>query len=173
VGAGLAGLACAYELKKVGLLATLYEASARVGGRCFSMGGSFPGPVNFPGQVVERGGEFIDTSHKTMLGYAREFGLTLEDVNKAPGEVVYFFDGSSVPERNVVEEFRALVSTMRVDLRALSNAPTADNHTPADVALDFVNLEQYLKTRGAGSLAFAAIEQAYIAEYGLTIVRVA
>ena len=70
-----------------------------------------------------------------------------------------------------MEEFRALVSAMRLDLRVLSNTPTADNHTPADVALDFTDLEQYLETRGAGRLAFGAIEQAYIAEYGLSIDR--
>ena len=61
VGAGLAGLACGDELRQHGVLATIYEASNRAGGRCFSLGGAFPGPVNFPGQVVERGGEFIDT----------------------------------------------------------------------------------------------------------------
>ena len=31
VGAGLGGLACAYELKKAGLSATVYEASDRLG----------------------------------------------------------------------------------------------------------------------------------------------
>src|SRR5262249_56833192 len=60
IGAGLAGLACGDELRRHGVLATIYEASDRSGGRCFSLGGAFPGPVNFPGQVVERGGEFID-----------------------------------------------------------------------------------------------------------------
>src|SRR5262245_55187575 len=36
VGAGLAGLSCAYELKKAGVPSTIYEASSRVGGRCWS-----------------------------------------------------------------------------------------------------------------------------------------
>ena len=35
VGAGYAGLACGLELKQHGILATIYEASNRVGGRCF------------------------------------------------------------------------------------------------------------------------------------------
>jgi monoamine oxidase len=82
VGAGLAGLACGYELKKNGINATLYEASNRTGGRCYSLGGAFPGAVTFPGQVVERGGEFIDNLHKTMLGYVQEFKLQVEDVSK-------------------------------------------------------------------------------------------
>src|SRR3990172_11623678 len=52
VGAGLAGLACCYELKKNGINATLYEATNRVGGRCASLAGFFPD------QVAELGGEF-------------------------------------------------------------------------------------------------------------------
>jgi monoamine oxidase len=169
VGAGLAGLTCAYELRKAGIQAAVYEAAQRPGGRCYSMGGQFSGPVNFPGQVVERGGEFIDTLHKTMLGYAKEFRLTLEDVSKSPGEVFYYFAGAAVPESKVVEEFRAFVPAMRTDLRTLSAAPTADNHTPDDVKLDVISLGEYLHTRGAGRVIREVIEQAYIAEYGRSL----
>jgi monoamine oxidase len=78
VGAGLAGLACGDELNNNGIHATLYDANNRVGGRCFSLGGFFPG------QVAERGGEFIDNLHKTLPGYAKRFNLALEDVEKEP-----------------------------------------------------------------------------------------
>jgi monoamine oxidase len=163
VGAGLAGLACADELKRNGIAATLYDANNRAGGRCWSLGGFFPG------QVAERGGEFIDNLHKTMLGYAQQFNLQLEDVEKNPaGEVFYFFNGQQYPESAVVDEFRVLVSAMRDDLRTVGH-PTGDNHTDADVALDFTNLSDYLVSRGAGPILFQAIEQAYIAEYGLEI----
>ena len=163
VGAGLAGLSCGHELKKAGVSAALYEASSRPGGRCYSLRGIFPG------QVAERGGELIDNLHKTMIGYAREFGLTLEDIGKQPGEIFYHFDGVRVPEATVVEEFRAFVAAMRNDLRTISAEPTADNHTPADVALDLTSLRQYLETRGAGRIAAKAIEEAYVAEYGREI----
>ena len=73
VGAGLAGLACADTLQTAGLNATIYEARRRVGGRVCSMGGLFPGPVEFPGQVVEKGGEAINTTNSTMKSYALEF----------------------------------------------------------------------------------------------------
>jgi NADPH-dependent 2,4-dienoyl-CoA reductase/sulfur reductase-like enzyme len=56
VGAGMAGLACADTLRVRGIRATLHEGRERVGGRVWSMGASFAGPVEFPGQVVERGG---------------------------------------------------------------------------------------------------------------------
>lgn len=167
VGAGLAGLVCGYELKKNGILATLYDANNRIGGRCFSLGGSFSGPVNFPNQVVERGGEFIDNLHKTMLGYVQQFGLTLEDMGKQPGEIYYYFNGQRYPESVVVAEYRNLVAAMRGDLVKLSGAPTADNHTDADVSLDNMSLLDYLERRQAGNVIKAAINAAYAAEYGL------
>jgi monoamine oxidase len=43
VGAGLAGLTCAYRLKRDGVAATIHEASSRVGGRCFTRRGHFAG----------------------------------------------------------------------------------------------------------------------------------
>jgi len=163
VGAGLAGLACGDELRKNGINATLYDANSRVGGRCFSLRNFFPG------QVAERGGEFIDNLHKTMLGYAQEFNLELEDVEKEPpGEVFYFFDGQRFPESQVVDEYRNLVASMHDDLRMLT-PPTADNHTADDEKLDFTNLQEYLDARGAGGLIKAAVKAAYIAEYGLEI----
>jgi monoamine oxidase len=166
VGAGLAGLACGDALKSSGINATLYEASARTGGRCFSL------PDFFPGQTAERGGEFIDTGHKTMIKYAQRFDLALEDVNKRPGDVFYFFDGQSYPEAMVVDEFRDFVAAMQADLRTLSNEVTADHHTDTDEMLDNTNLLAYLEGANGGGLsagfvAKSAIIEAYKAEYGL------
>ena len=163
VGAGLAGLSCADRLRTRGVAATVFEAADRVGGRCFSLSGVFPG------QVVERGGELIDNLHKTMIGYAKRFGLTLEDYEKQPGEVFYRFDGQPWPEDAVVDEFREFVAAMRRDLRTLSSAPTADASTPGDLALDVMTLGEYLVTRRAGPVVAKAIESTYEAEFGLEI----
>ncbi|MBS0156416.1 MAG: FAD-dependent oxidoreductase [Nitrospira sp.] len=167
VGAGLAGLACADTLKAQGIRASLYEAAAHAGGRCSSLRGFFPG------QVAERGGELIDNLHKTILGYAQRFGLIVEDVNKEPGEVFYYFAGQRYPEAAIVNEFRDFVSVMRTDLSRLSRAVTAISHTPDDVTLDRTNLLAYLEGQNgagmkAGPLAKAAIIAAYEGEYGLT-----
>lgn len=166
VGAGLAGLACADTLKTRGIRATIYEATDRAGGRCWSL------RDRFPGQVAERGGEFIDTLHTMMMGYARRFRLRLEDVNKEPGEVFYHFYGQRYSEAAVIAEFRDFVSVMRIDLNRLSKEVTAHSHTPDDVTLDRISLQAYLEGRNgagvpAGPIAKAAIIAAYEAEYGL------
>jgi monoamine oxidase len=160
VGAGLAGLQCAHELGRGGLVPTLYEAGSRVGGRQFSLRGMFPG------QVAERGGELIDNLHKTMLGWVKTLKLTREEMWKGGGEVFYYFDGQRVSEATIVDEYRAFVAAMRPDLRASSGSPTADAFNAADSALDQTTLADYLASRGCGPNARKAIEAAYLAEYG-------
>jgi monoamine oxidase len=166
VGGGLAGLACADALAGNRATVTIYDANTRTGGRCLSLRGFFPG------QVAERGGEFIDNLHKTMLQYARRFDLAVEDVNKEPGEVFYFFDGERIPEPVIVDEFREFVGVMRRDLVRLSSEVTVDSHTDFDVELDNTSLEAYLDGQNgantaAGTIARAAIGEAYVAEFGL------
>ena len=52
VGGGLAGLHCAYRLRKLGIFATVHEAGRRVGGRVFTDRTTFP-----EGMHCELGGE--------------------------------------------------------------------------------------------------------------------
>jgi monoamine oxidase len=120
--------------------------------------------------VAERGGEFIDNGHKTMIGYAQRFDLALEDVNKGPGDAFCYFFGQHHSESEVVDEFRELVDAMRDDLRTVGN-PTADSFTQADTVLDRTSLGEYLETRGAGDLIKAVIDVAYTIEYGLEVDR--
>ena len=162
VGAGLAGLTCAAELARLGVQASVFEASGRVGGRCSSLRGYFPG------QVVERGGEFISSNHHTMLGFAREFGLELETSSELPGTAYYNFGGQSYSEAQVAEEYRAFAASIREDLFTLS-FPTADRFTEADALFDYMSLEDYLILHGAGNLLRTVISAAYLSEYGASI----
>ena len=75
VGAGLAGLTCAYRLKRSGIIATVYEANTRLGGRCWTRRGDFA-----QGQIAEHGGELIDQGHTTIRHLAQELGLPLDNL---------------------------------------------------------------------------------------------
>src|SRR5712691_5843750 len=72
VGAGLAGLTCAYRLAQRDVPVDVYEARDRVGGRCWSSGG-WP-----DGQVIEHGGELIEDWQSSILAMIEELGLELE-----------------------------------------------------------------------------------------------
>src|SRR5437870_3038496 len=84
VGAGLAGLTCAYRLKQAGYVAQVYEAHpTRVGGRCWSYS-PLRSPYPFAdGQVAEHGGELIDQGHTAMRQLANELGFTLDNLLQA------------------------------------------------------------------------------------------
>jgi monoamine oxidase len=163
VGAGLAGLACADQLRLNGVAATLYEGNNRVGGRQYSQSGFFPG------QVVEMGGELIDTSQKNMINYARTFNLTLEDYLKEPGDTFYYIDGEAVPESSVVDSYRAFTQNLTKDLQGISAAPTADTHNTYDVQIDSMSIADYLSARGADTLLSHVVQAAYVGEYGREI----
>lgn len=162
LGGGLAGLAAADRLAAAGITATIYEATDRVGGRQHSLRG------RFPGQVAELGGELIDNLHKTMLRYARSFGLTLEDLGKAPGEETFYFYDRHWTEAEAVAEFRVFSARAQADLRASSGSPTALVHNDADVRLDRLTLQAFLDHHAADlPLIRALLIEAYEAEYGL------
>jgi monoamine oxidase len=71
VGAGISGLAAAYEAKKAGLSFVVLEAKDRVGGRIHSH--TFSNSL-----VVELGAEWIGKTHSHLLKVCRELGITLE-----------------------------------------------------------------------------------------------
>ena len=81
VGAGLAGLGCAFRLWHAhGVRSEIYEANpVRAGGRVYTLRGFFAG-----GQYTEQHGEFISSEHTQMRKLAAAFHLTLDNVNRYP-----------------------------------------------------------------------------------------
>jgi monoamine oxidase len=75
VGAGIAGLTCAWRLRQAGIPVRLYEAQNRIGGRMLSLTNHFA-----DGQVCELGGELIDTGHVRIRALAAELGIALDDL---------------------------------------------------------------------------------------------
>ncbi|HEX8136858.1 MAG TPA: NAD(P)/FAD-dependent oxidoreductase [Pyrinomonadaceae bacterium] len=74
IGAGLAGLAAAYALRRAGWRVTVLEARDRTGGRILSF--SFK---ENPSLVCELGGEWVGASHERVQALCREFQIELKD----------------------------------------------------------------------------------------------
>ena len=75
IGAGFAGLSCAYQLQRAGADVQVLEARNRVGGRVLTLD-SF-----VLGQRIEAGAELVGGNHPTWMAYAKEFGLTMRNVS--------------------------------------------------------------------------------------------
>ena len=167
VGAGLAGLACAYRLHRSGLPVSVYEARPdRVGGRCWTSRDWAEG------QVAEHGGEFIDSGHKRIRALAREFDLTLDDLYDAP------YPGSSRLWLNGAErsrsEFRSEDAVFQRRIEAAANEVgdySYDAATNVARAFDEMTVEEWLDENvpdgGSDSLEGRWVWALMASEFGL------
>ncbi len=167
VGAGLGGLTCAWRLKQAGITATVFEAAPRLGGRCFTRRGYFA-----DGQIVERGGELIDTGHTAVQDLAVEFGLQLDDLlaaEPAGTEPAYYFGGQSYTYAQLLTEFQAIYDTLQADVTAADYPTTYNNSTPRGRQLDQLSIAQYIDQivpGGHNSLLGQVLDVAYNIEFG-------
>lgn len=119
VGAGLAGLNAAYQLKKVGLSAQVFEAGDRAGGRVLSVTGAVG-----EGIVTDLGGELINSDHLDLRALADELGVTLlprESANEGLEEVGYFFERSRRSETDIANALRPFVAQVTADSEKLDS----------------------------------------------------
>ncbi len=80
VGAGIAGLGCAYKLwRRHGIRSKVYEYNTVPGGRIRTLRGLFDDE-----QIVEEHAEFINPEHTKTLALAKGFGLTLDNMDRYP-----------------------------------------------------------------------------------------
>jgi monoamine oxidase len=89
LGAGVAGLAAALELRELGHDVTILEARTRPGGRIHTLREPFSG-----GQYAEAGAGRIPASHKLTLDYVRKFHLALDPFWPQSGADVFFWRGT-------------------------------------------------------------------------------
>jgi len=167
VGGGLAGLNCAYQLKKRGITSTVYEGSERTGGRVVTK-------QNFiaSGTYTELGGEFIDTGHKNMRDLASEFGLPLLDTNSSAESSylndTFFIDGQHYSELQIIQAFEPYSATIAGHVQSLPTNFTFENYTASVQQFDSMSISQYFDSIGmpASSFLRKGLEQAYLTEYG-------
>ena len=151
VGAGLAGLAAAYELRKAGVAASVIEAAPRPGGRCLTERHAFA-----DGQIAERGGELVDTAHDALIDLAIELGLPLDDLAAAEPaglQPAFLFGGERYDAAAAARDLRALWPRLARDARAIGDDyPTFARYTRAQQTLDRLSCAQWIDTRVAGGL---------------------
>jgi len=170
VGAGLAGLTCAYRLRRAGVIATVYEGNTRLGGRCWSIRGAFDG-----GQVAEHGGELIDQSHKEIRNLAQELGLRLDNLLAAEQnntEPFYYFDGTRQTFAETTDAVKKIWQVMHADLSAASYPTLYNSFTAAGFQLDHLSILQWIESRVPGGHASPLgqlLDVAYNIEYGAEI----
>lgn len=168
VGGGLAGLHCAYRLKKRGLSASVYEGSKRVGGRLFTDRMTFGSGV-----TAELGGELIDTRHQVVRALAQELGVALADHstdNAQLSKITAYFGGKTLTDMEILNGFAPIAAKMDQSLNALTGWPSYHD-AAGGAALDQMSILQWFNQNNidAADPVRRLIEVAYLGEYGLEL----
>lgn len=158
LGAGLAGLAAAYELKQLGYSCTILEARHRVGGRAFTVrkgdrssetnNGSLTADFD-GGQYFNAGPSRIPHFHAITLHYCRQFNVPLEVYNNVNEAAYYFSEGKGKLSNTKIKK-----GTLHNDMRGYTMELLAKsmNSQALDQPLSKEDLEkflEYLRAEGA------------------------
>jgi monoamine oxidase len=141
LGAGIAGMTAAHELRKAGYHCTLLEARSRAGGRNFTvrkgtrldlLDGTSQTCQFDEGLYWNAGPARLPSLHHTVLGYCREFGVPLEvEINTSRSAMLSNPEanrGQPMQMRQAVNDTRGAVSELlakAIDRGALDQELTA------------------------------------------------
>lgn len=175
VGAGMAGLTAAHFLRVGGVRAQVYEASMRVGGRMYTDRSTLAN-----GQLVELGGELVDSDHVVIPALMRSHGLTLDDLIEATAGLqqdsfVFSTDGVGAPsveisEATIVAAFMPVAVKMGM---AVARAEGMDAVSVAEFdRIDQMSIPDWLQMEAGlapSTLIRRILELAYLEEFGLEV----
>lgn len=157
LGAGLSGLASAYELAKLGYTYTLLEARNRAGGRCWSVRkDSVNTELKNPqqtarfdeGMYFNAGPSRIPHHHNLTLHYCRELGVPLEVYNNI-NENTYFYSEGKGPLSNKKIRAREIHNDIRgYTSELLSKAIDQSNLDLSMSKEDTEKIIEYLRAEG-------------------------
>lgn len=164
IGGGIAGLNAAYQLKKYGIEATVYEASKRLGGRILSRTGAVG-----EGLITEFGAEFINSDHEDMLALIDDLGLELfnrPDYAARFGFPTsgFFFEGKVWQEHEIADLLGPLADQINNDAANLDE--DWDSYAPQ---YDLLSVADYLNMHTSlilHPMIRRLIENAIRSEYG-------
>jgi monoamine oxidase len=167
VGGGLAGLTATYRLNQAGYTAKLFEASDRLGGRCWTIRGAFDA-----GQLAEHGGELIDQGHTAVRHLAQELGLQLQNLLAAEpkgSEDVYWFDGAPYSYAQATVDLNGVYQKLHKDVVAASYPTLYTGWTQRGYELDHMSIVDWIDESVPGGISSKLgqlLDIAYTIEYG-------
>ncbi|MGD8191470.1 FAD-dependent oxidoreductase [Brevibacillus ginsengisoli] len=166
VGAGLAGLTAAYRLKQAGIIAQVYEASTRVGGRCWTKRDGFA-----DGQMIERGGELINSDHTALLQIINELNLQVDDLwAYEKGDFRVIIDGSLYSFEETAKTFSQIWKKLQADARDAGPDTFYNQYTKRGQQLDHMSVVDWINATvpsGMKSKFGKMVDLAYTASVGM------
>lgn len=174
IGAGIAGLTAAHELRKAGHRCTVLEASHRPGGRNLTLRrGDVVDELgarqvcefdDHPDLYFNAGAARIAASHTSLLRYCREFGVRLEifvnDNRNAWVQDDAAFDGRPIRSREYITDARGFLAELlakAVDPRDLDARLDADDvERLREFLRVYGDLDQTLTYRGSDRAGYAS-----------------
>lgn len=167
VGAGMAGLAAAFELTTQGRDVTVLEARTRPGGRVFTMREAFA-----DGLYADAGAMQVYDSHARAQKYIKQFGLELDPLRpSAPGSLVHF-GGKRIevrPNERIEWPFALNADEKPLNsgglyakyvtphLKAIHDADAANQLLAAFGKFDAMTFTAFLKSQGASAGAIRIV----------------
>ncbi len=143
LGAGIAGLVAAYELRKAGFSVTVLESRRRPGGRIMTLrAGDIVDEVDSsqtvqwdqsPHLYFNAGPARLPQHHDAIVGYCRELGVSLEIlINDNRG--AYFQDAAAF--KGVPQKSRAVINDIRGFVAELAYKSVSPNSFEQPVSID-------------------------------------
>lgn len=169
VGAGIAGLTAAWRLRQTGVRVRVIEANNRVGGRMFSLRG-----FRLDAQVVELGGELIDSDHTRIRALASEMGLVLDDLKGGDPLAeadVWWAARRRYSETDIIRAFVPVAAVIERNLATLGDGDITYATPQNAQALDALTLTQWFDRNNVTGWLRNLLEVAYTTEMGLACDR--
>ncbi|MBS1486542.1 MAG: FAD-dependent oxidoreductase [Bacteroidetes bacterium] len=162
IGAGIAGLTTAYELKKNNIASVIYEAQGRAGGRILTVNDAV-----VDGAYVDFGGEYIDLTHTDLLSLSKELGVEITDLQ--PDKLAahyYFFQGRKITEEELVEALQPFAARLTQDIDSI---PDELHYSKGDQyqRLDNLSVTDYLNEIGVKGWLYDFFDMVMTGEYGM------
>ncbi|MGQ0629175.1 MAG: FAD-dependent oxidoreductase [Phycisphaerales bacterium] len=167
VGAGFAGLCCAFELLNAGYDVSVIDARNRVGGRVLSFNDFVKG------RNVEGGGELIGSNHPIWVGYKERFKLEWLDVSPEDDKNFPIVMGGKLLSFEESGKLWEEIETLHTALNPLAEPINADEpwNSPDAGKLDKMSLADWLAKQEATAMGKTAFDLEMSANNGAPLAR--